>query len=178
MNSFRNITFFINAFLVCMLGFFASPSLARETSVHLLRTDNDRLWYINKETLVRLPDQIVSFWSRIVPRRDSEYFRQKQSALARAGKNAGRLAFFQKLDEVDCRNNRIRTLSILFYDENDRILLSRSLHPADWKAISTGSEDAVARDAVCSDTDRRTPADMLTALIPDAAGERPSAVQR
>jgi hypothetical protein len=169
MNRIRTISFACSLLLLSVLGFCASQSSARETSVHLLRSGDDRLWYINKGTLVRLPEQIVSFWSRVIPRKGSAYFQQKQSVLARAGKNAHQFAFFQRLDEVDCRNNRIRTLSVLFYDENDQILLSRSMLPAGWTAISSGSEHAIVREAVCDNAG--TAPDRLSAVLLGTAGE-------
>ena len=175
MNAIRTIVFGFSFLLVVILGSYAHPSFARETSVHLPRAEDERLWYINQETLVRLPDQVISFWSRIVPRKGSVYFRQKQSVLARAGKSAHRLAFFQRLDEVDCRNNRIRTLSVLFYDQNERILLSRSMSPADWIAIYSGSEDAVVRDVVCGTAGAS--ADMLSAMLIGASGVGRSGAQ-
>lgn len=138
--------------LLCLLAVDASRSYARQSSVRLFRAEDDRLWYINGETMVNLPSDIVSFWNRVVPRKGSAHFRQMQSVLKQAGKDPRRLEFYQRLDEMDCMNNRLRTVSELYYDENDRILLSRVAPRAGWTAIAAGSDEAFLRETVCSGT--------------------------
>jgi hypothetical protein len=164
MNRLLTALFVYSILLVSILGIVPSVSSAKEAPIHLLRYDSDRLWYINRGTLVRLPDHIVSFWSRIVPRKGSAPFREQQSVLARGGKDTRRLEFFQRLDEVDCRNSRIRTLGVLFYDANDRILLSRSILRATWTDIAPGGDDAVMHEAVCIDSGPA--ADIMSAKLP------------
>jgi Surface-adhesin protein E len=168
MNRLSTTSFVYSLLLASMLGIGPSASSAKETPIQLIRYDDSQLWYLNKATLIRLPDHIVSFWSRIVPRKNSTPFLETQAILARAGKDPRRLEFFQRLDEVDCRNSRMRTLSIVFYDAQGRILLSRSLRRVDWTPIAPRSDDAVMREAACSDDGPAE--DIMSAMVRSEAG--------
>jgi hypothetical protein len=157
--------FFFLLLLMLLAGFCASDTPAREPNLMLLFADGEQLGYINMATLYRSSDNVVSFWKKVIPGKRSRDYREIQLLLEKAEKDSTRFDFFQTLDEVDCANNKARTLSVQYYDRDRNILLSHIMPNAEWINISHWNEGELMREVVC-----RNPVvnydDALSALHP------------
>jgi hypothetical protein len=175
MKYFRFITLFLSLLLTCFLGLMTSVAPAREPAMKLVHVDDDHFWYINTDTLTRTPKQIVSFWSRIIPQKESAYLFKMQSVLEKAGIDFNRFNFFQTLNEVDCSKNRMRSFSTLYYNRDMQILFSQAALNAEWTAIAPQSEEVILREAVCGDVAKREVIMQRTAHNrPSEQNKRPS----
>jgi hypothetical protein len=96
-----------------------------------------------------LPDQCTQVWSRITPSTQNKYFRQIQKDLKNAGKDYGEFKYIETLNEVDCQNNQIRYVKVIYYDKSrSAIHATRDENPG-WKPIHPGSLWDALQGAVC-----------------------------
>lgn len=144
-----SLIFFLT--LIAVLELLALFVTAKEPELELVHRDSDRSLYVNTRTLVRPARGTVSFWNKVVPARGSAYFAETQDILEKAGKNPGRLEYFQALQEMDCAENRTKVLSVVFYDKQDRIILSRASSMPKGDVIAFEKAANSVWKAVCGD---------------------------
>ena len=105
--------------------------------------------FMDMNRVSHLPDQRTQAWSRITPSAQSKYFRQIQKDLKNAGKDYGEFKYIETLNEVDCQNNQIRYLKVIYYDKSRlAIHATRDENPG-WKLIYPGSLWDALQQAVC-----------------------------
>lgn len=126
---------------------FATAAEAEFTLVHV---DQESEWYINTLTLISPSPGKISFWNKIVPTKGSTYSARVGEMLKKAGKDPDRLEYLQTLEEVDCAKNTSRVWSLMFYDRQDRIVLSKSASKAALPVMAMGSEADMMRKMVCT----------------------------
>jgi len=122
------------AFIV-VVEFFALSVSAKAPGLERIRTDPNGTWYINAKTMVNPASDRISFWSTVVPQKNSAYFDVLGMVLEKRGKSAQRLEYVQILQEVDCSIGTINTSNVLFYDKQDRIVYTVN-SPASAKLIA------------------------------------------
>jgi hypothetical protein len=147
----RIFTGFAASFLLLIvLELPALAASAAEADCALVHADAQREWYINTRTLVSPAPGKISFWNRIVPVKGSAYSVRAHEMLKKAGKDPDRLAYLQTLEEIDCTRNTSKIWSLLFYDRQDRIVLSLAGPQNDAPAIIWGKEADLMRKRVCT----------------------------
>jgi hypothetical protein len=105
--------------------------------------------FMDMNRVSHLPDQRTQVWSRITPSVQSKYFRQIQKDLKNARKDYGEFKYIETLNEVDCQNNQVRYLKVIYYDKSRlAIHATRDENPS-WKPIHPGSLWDALQGAVC-----------------------------
>jgi hypothetical protein len=170
--TFAKLMVLLSLFVVLeVLALFAT---AAEPLLTLVHADQEREWYINTRTLVSPSPGAVSLWSKIVPAKGGAYDMRVREVMKQAGRNPGRLEYVQVLEEIDCVKNSVKVWSVLFYDRQDRIVMSSPVAQALQPALDIGDGAASIRKLVCmaSFQDRATPV-----RIAHSAGAEPRAVE-
>jgi hypothetical protein len=155
----KNNSFFLNLVLVLvvLLELPGIVAAAQETDLALVHEDQDTSWYINTRTMVKPVPGSVSFWSKIVPSRESRYFEQLEVILEKAGKDPLRLRYVQVLQEFKCGTNKMRVWNVVFYDHQDHIIYSSTAPKAIGDMLALQQEAGSVHDAVCSTAYYKTP---------------------
>jgi hypothetical protein len=105
--------------------------------------------FMDMNRVSHLPDQRTQVWSRITPSVQSKYFRQIQKDLKNARKDYGEFKYIEILNEVDCQNNQVRYLKVIYYGKSRlAIHATRDENPS-WKPIHPGSLWDALQGAVC-----------------------------
>ena len=113
--------FFLLAVIV-VVELLALPAFAKVSGLERIHADPGGTWYINAKTVVNPAGDRVSFWSTVVPKKDSAYYEVLGKVLEKRGKNPSRLEYVQILQEVDCSTGNVNSSNVLLYDKQDRIV--------------------------------------------------------
>lgn len=113
-------------------------------------TDGFNVLY-NKERVLYVAEGTVQVWSKIVyseEGRDKYIQSRKMKGLSTEGWD--KLSFLQSLVEIDCNKQRYRTLSEVFYSNDNSVLDSSSFAERKWDYIPPGSMLDILRKKVCN----------------------------
>ena len=152
-----------NIFLMLILVLLAVPAMpgivaaAEERDMALVQADQDTSWYINTRTMVRPAPGTVSFWSKMVPSKESRYFEQMGSELEKARKDPDRLEYIQVLQEITCGKNKTKMWDIVFYDRQNRIIYSSTAPKTLGEVLAFQREAGSVRNTVCDTSYRDAP---------------------
>lgn len=108
--------------LIVVVELLALAASAKVSDLERVHADSNGTWYVNARTMVNPGGDKASFWSTVVPKKDSAYFDVLKMVLEKRGKDARRLEYVQILQEVDCSLWTIHPSNVLFYDKQDRIV--------------------------------------------------------
>ena len=114
--------FFLVSIMVLQL--FALPAPAKSPELDRVYASLEGAWYINAKTMVHPDSDTASFWSTVVPHKGGMYYGVLAMVLEKRGKNPDRLEYVQILHEVDCSIGEMKYSTVLFYDKQDRIVLT------------------------------------------------------
>ncbi len=113
-------------------------------------TDRFNVLY-NKERVLHVAEGTVQVWSKIVyseEGRDKYIQSRKMKGLSTEGWD--KLSFLQSLVEIDCNKQMYRTLSEVFYSNDNNVLDSSSFAERKWDYIPPGSMLDILRKKVCN----------------------------
>ncbi len=113
-------------------------------------TDRFNVLY-NKERVLYGAEGTVQVWSKIVyseEGRDKYIQSRKMKGLSTEGWD--KLSFLQSLVEIDCNKQMYRTLSEVFYSNDNSVLDSSSFAERKWDYIPPGSILDTLRKKVCN----------------------------
>jgi hypothetical protein len=153
--------FFLQLVLVLVLfAILELPGIvaaAQDTDLALIHEDQNTSWYINTSTMVKPVPGTVSFWSKIVPSRESRYFEQMELVLEKARKDPDRLEYVQVLQELKCGTNKTKVWNVVFYDRQDQIIYSSTASKPIGDLLALQQEAGSVRNAVCSTAYHKAP---------------------
>jgi hypothetical protein len=95
--------------------------------------------FIDMNRLSVEADMQIQIWSRITPSDHSKYLRQIRRDLRTAGKSSRDFRYIETLNEIDCRNNRIRYLKVIYYQDDGSVIHATRDDNPQWKLINSGS---------------------------------------
>ncbi len=139
-----------------LLAFVAALELLTRTvsagdqNLEYVQADQDAAWYIAARTTVPSGAAKTGFWSKVVPEKNGAYYDVLKMALEKRGKDPGRLEYIRLQQEADCAMGKISTSDVLFYDNENRVVLEVNARgPAQLIAEFGHAEDSLLT-AVCS----------------------------
>jgi len=123
----------------------------------------NRTWFVNTKTMVAPAPGIVSLWEKKVLNKRGRTFGIVRDILLEEGVEHRNFRYIQSLKEVDCKGGKYRTVTILFYDKDDRILYASIDPEADWKTVDPFKKSGDLSAFVCSGFVFRTDEPVMTA---------------
>ncbi len=135
---------------VAALELLASIVSAADDNLEYVHAGQDAAWYITARATVPPGVDKAAFWSKVVPEKNGAYYDVLKMALEKRGKDPVRLEYIRLLQDADCSLWKISTADVLFYDNEDRIVLEvKARGPAQLIAEFGRAEDDLLT-AVCS----------------------------
>ena len=150
MKSFRSIVFFIFFTYLALLGVDPAHAEAGEVNwVFMGFTKYRDALYIELNSIYNPSHTIAGIWSLIAPSKKSKYLQEVKRELQTVNKSAGGFWCVEIWNEIDCQNNRIRHLQIVYFNKEGQSIHSATASDIEWKAISSGSLWDTLRKTVC-----------------------------
>lgn len=105
----------------------------------------------NKNSIKRTSNNIIQVWRKLTY---SDAHRERDiQMLVKTGaysrKQLEKLWYDVTLDEIDCKKNRARSISITCYDTSNNVILQRSNDKAKWQFIVPKSHEYYLKQQVC-----------------------------
>ena len=95
--------------------------------------------YMDRESIFRPSPDISWVWSLIAPSEKSKYRKEIREEQRKLKKSSKGLKYGEILNEIDCRESRIRLLQIVYFDAQRSIIHSAASSDQVWKIIYPGS---------------------------------------
>jgi len=95
--------------------------------------------FIDMNRITHDMDQRTRVWSRMTPAKHSKYYRQIQRDLRKVDKPAMEFRYMETLNEISCRDRRIRFEKVLYYRQDGEVIHATRDDNAQWKTITPGS---------------------------------------
>ena len=95
--------------------------------------------FIDMSRLACETDQRPQVWSRITPAERSKYYKQIRRDLSKVNINPQEFRYLEVLNEIDCRNRRIRYLKIIYFRPDGRVIHDTRDDGPVWKSVYSGS---------------------------------------
>lgn len=150
MKSFRAPWVFIFFMYLALVGIFPIYAEAGEANwVFMGFTKYRDALYIEMNSVYYPSHTVAGVWSLIAPSKKSKYLQEVKRELKNVKKSAGGFKYSEILNEIDCTNNRIRYLQIVYFNKEGETIHSATTSDGEWKTISSGSLWDTLRKAVC-----------------------------
>jgi hypothetical protein len=150
MKSFRSIVVFIFFTYLALVGGDPAHAEAGEVNwVFMGFTKYRDALYIELNSINYPSHNIAGVWSLIAPSKKSKYLQEVKRELQTVNKSAGGFWCVEIWNEIDCQNNRIRHLQIVYFNQEGQSIHSATASDVEWKAISSGSLWDTLRKTVC-----------------------------
>jgi hypothetical protein len=105
--------------------------------------------YIEMNSVYYPSHTIAGAWSLIAPSIKSKYLQEVKRELKKAKISSSGFKYAEILNEIDCTNNKIRYLQIVYFDKEGETIHSATASDVEWKTISPGSLWDTLRKTVC-----------------------------
>ncbi len=122
--------------IICLVIFslFANQAWAADW-IYYDTSDGDM--YYDKSSIKKVNKSIISVWNKDIL---SEEAKTKHFSILKgihkAPDNPSMLSYYTKLMEIDCVNKKIKDISVIFYDEKDKVVYSSpKSQSSEWTAI-------------------------------------------
>ena len=81
--------------------------------------------YYDKSSIKKVNKSIISVWNKDIlsEKAKTKYF-SILKGIHKAPENPSMLSYYTKLMEIDCVNRKIKDISVIFYDEKDKVVYS------------------------------------------------------
>jgi hypothetical protein len=150
MKSFRSIVFFIFFTYLALVGGDPANVEAGEVNwVFMGFTKYRDALYIELNSISYPSHANAGVWSFIAPSNKSKYLQEVKRELHVVNKSADGFWCVEIWNEIDCQNNRIRHLQIVYFNREGQSIHSATASDVEWKAISSGSLWDTLRKTVC-----------------------------
>jgi ketosteroid isomerase-like protein len=81
--------------------------------------------YYDKNSIKKVNESIISVWNKdILSKKAKIKYFSILKGIHKAPKNPSMLSYYTKLMEIDCVNKKIKDISVIFYDEKDKVVYS------------------------------------------------------
>ena len=111
---------------------------------------DDNVYFYNKVNIKRTTKDIVQVWGKVVFSKEGrEQYIQKLRYQGMSTEGYDKLSHNLDLEEIDCKNQMYKFLSITHYDTEGRVLNSGSSDESNWSYISPDSTMDTLRKEVC-----------------------------
>lgn len=141
-------------FLV-ILAFSLTPAASEEARWKMIgKSKTDTLWYIDTETLSRVPGNIVSVWLKTVPAKAATDFLEGEESIESIlkkiqARSFGDYEYTEGLWELDCSGERSRLLYFAAFNKQDKVITSSLTPDAEWSLIVCGSISETMHEKLC-----------------------------
>lgn len=118
------------------------------------KSSSGTLWYIDTETLSRLPGDIVSVWLKTLPEKTDTDFSEGEEDIGLIlkkiqARNFGDYEYTEGLWELDCSKAASRLLYFAAFDRQEKIITSSLTPDAAWSQIVHGSVSETMHETLC-----------------------------
>ena len=111
---------------------------------------DDNVYFYNKVNIKRTTKDIVQVWGKVVFSKEGrEKYIEEMRNRGMSTEGYDKLSHNLDLEEIDCKNQRYKFLSITHYDTEGRVLNSGSSDESNWSDISPDSTMDTLRKEVC-----------------------------
>jgi hypothetical protein len=150
MKSFRSTVFFIFFAYLALVGGGPINAEAGEVNwVFMGFTKYRDALYIELNSISYPSPASAGVWSLIAPSKKSKYLQEVKRELHTVNKSAGGFWCVEIWNEIDCQNDRIRHIQIVYFNKDGQSIHSATASDGEWKAISSGSLWDTMRNTVC-----------------------------
>jgi len=123
--------------IICLVIFFLFANQAWAADWIYYDTAAVGDMYYDKSSIKKVSESIISVWNKDILSEEAKtkYF-SILKGIHKAPKNPSMLSYYTKLMEIDCINKKIKDISVIFYDEKDKVVYSSpKSESSEWNAI-------------------------------------------